>query len=118
MNYENDAHRPKREWSKKLKGADPKPSEAHEEISVAEQDQCLARMLKPDYPMDGSFLSSAVFLITAQVQSDGDGTAVNVILMVGKTESLQTRSLLPKLRLLESGDKFSVTRAVLPKIRA
>jgi hypothetical protein len=66
MNYENEAYHPKREWSKKLKGADTNPSEAHEEISVAEQDQCLARMLKPDYPMDGSFLSSAVFPITAQ----------------------------------------------------
>jgi hypothetical protein len=60
MNYENEACHSEGERRKKLKGAEPNPSKAHEKISVAEQDQCLARMLKPDYPMDGSFLSSAI----------------------------------------------------------
>jgi hypothetical protein len=118
MNHENEAYHPEGEWKKKLKGADPKPSEAHEKISVAEQDQCLARMLKPDYPMDGSFLSSAVFPITAPDSIGCDRSVVNVILILERPSRFQTTSLLPKLRLLESGDKFSVSRAVLPKIRA
>jgi hypothetical protein len=84
MNYKNEAYHPEGERRKKLKGA-----EAHEEISMAEQDQCLARMPKPDYPMDGFVSDQRCILSYCTGFSQAvNGTVVNAILMVGKTESL------------------------------
>jgi hypothetical protein len=57
---------PKESGGKSFNALTRSPVRRMKKISVAEQDQCLARMLKPDYPMDGSFLPSPVFSPAAQ----------------------------------------------------